>query len=339
MMKWCVAFLACFFSFALSAQRSAASFAAIDWQVRSINAASPDSLAYQLTAGYTTDLEKVRAIYSWICQNIAYNSNLYKPLYRRPPFIQAPMDTVSEWKPADEMVAQKVMTRRLAVCDGYSRLFKVLCTYAGLQAEVVNGYVRTNLERSADRFRTNHTWNVVRIDSAWHLLDLTWAAGYLTYNDEFVKQQNDFYFLPNPQDFVRDHFPEDLRWTLLAEPPTLAEFRRMPFKVKSYIKYGIEGYSPRNGLVEAAVGDTLYFSLRLKDVKRAKKTFPDPFADTTQFAFSPRSVFIKPEKETDGEVFYSLVVDANTQWVNLLFNDDVVLRYSVQHRRSDLAQN
>lgn len=338
-MNWCVGILFCFFSFCATAQKPIANFTAIDWQVRSISATTPDSLAIQLTAGYATDLEKVRAIYSWICQNIAYNSNIYKPLYRRPPFIQAPMDTVSEWKPADEMVAQKVLTRRMAVCDGYSRLFKVLCTYAGLQAEVVNGYVRTNLDRSTDRFRTNHTWNAVRIDSAWHLLDVTWAAGYLTYNDEFVQQQNDLYFMANPQDFVLDHFPEDLRWTLLAEPPTLAEFRKMPFKVKSYIKYGIEGYTPRNGLVEAAVGDTLFFSLSLKDVKRAKNTFPDPFLDTANFALSPKSVFIKPEKESGGEVFYSYVVDTSTQWVHLLFNDDVVLRYSLQRRRPDLASN
>jgi hypothetical protein len=338
-MKWCVGILVCLLSLEAAAQRPVASFAAIDWQAQSVRAKTPDTLARQLTAGYTTDLEKVRAIFTWICQNVAYNSNIYKPMYRRPAFIPEPLDTVSEWKSADEMIAQKVMNRRMAVCDGYSRLFKVLCTYAGVQAEVINGYVRTNYGSTSERFRTNHTWNAVRIDSAWHLLDVTWAAGYMTYNDEFVPKQNDFYFLTRPQDFVRDHFPEDLRWTLLEEPPTLAEFRKMPFKVKSYIKYDIQSYSPRNGLVEAEVGDTLVFSLSLKDVKRAKNTISDPFLDTTTYALSPRSVFIKPVKETGVDVFYSFVVDGSTQWVNLLFNDDVVLRYSLQRRRSDLASN
>lgn len=336
-MKWCVGILVFLLGYDASAQRPAANFSNIDWQVKSVRARTPDSLAIRLTNGYASDLEKVRAIYSWICQNIAYNSNIYKPLNRRPPFILAPMDTVSEWKPADEMVAQKVMDRQLAVCDGYSRLFKVLCTYAGVQAEVINGYVRSNYGSAAERFRTNHSWNAVRIDSTWHLVDVTWAAGYLTYNDEFVSKQNDFYFLTPPQDFVRDHFPEDLRWTLLEETPTLAEFRKMPFKIKSYIKYDIQSYSPRNGLVEAGVGDTVVFSLSLKDVKRAKNTISDPFLDTMMFVLSPRSVFIKPVKETDGEVFYSYIVDASTQWVNLLFNGDVVLRYSLQRRRPDLA--
>ncbi|MDQ3277141.1 MAG: hypothetical protein M3Q06_02370, partial [Bacteroidota bacterium] len=121
------------------------------------------------------------------------------------------------------------------------------------------------------------------------------------------------------------------------EPPTLAEFRKMPFKVKSYIKYGILSYFPSNGLVEAEVGDTLAFSISLKDVKRAKNTFPDPFLDTATFALSPLSVFIKPVKETGDEVFYAYVVDTSTQWVHLLFNDDVILRYSINRKRSNLA--
>ena len=47
----------------------------------------------------------------------------------------------------------------------------------------------------------------------------------------------------------------------MAEPPTVAEFRKMPFKVKSFVKYGIQSYWPQNGLVEAERGDTLSFSI------------------------------------------------------------------------------
>ena len=65
------------------------------------------------------------------------------------------------------MVAQKVLRRGKAVCDGYARLFKVLCQYTGLEAVVLNGYVRTDVGRSSERFKTNHTWNAVRIDSVW----------------------------------------------------------------------------------------------------------------------------------------------------------------------------
>jgi transglutaminase/protease-like cytokinesis protein 3 len=306
--------------------------------VQSIKATSPDSLALQLTAPYTTDLEKVRAIYSWICQNIRYNVDIYRPVALRARYVPEPIDTSSEWKPADEMYAQKVLRRGVAVCEGYSRLFKTLCVLAGVEAVVLNGYVRTNFDRAAERFRTNHTWNAVRIDSTWHLVDPTWGAGYVSYGDEFVQKQNDFYFLTPPQDMIRDHYPEDLRWTLLPQPPTLAEFRKMPFKSKSFVKYGIQAYLPSSGLLEAEVGDTLSFSISLRDVTRSKGTSPDPFFDTASFALSPNSVFIKPEKEGVDKVFYRFVVDETTQWVHLLFNDDVILRYNVS-RRPSLASN
>ncbi|HZH35676.1 MAG TPA: hypothetical protein VEX65_00270, partial [Flavisolibacter sp.] len=55
----------------VQAQKQGADFGAIDWQVQSVKGGTPDTLAYNLTAPYPTDMEKVRAIYSWICANIA----------------------------------------------------------------------------------------------------------------------------------------------------------------------------------------------------------------------------------------------------------------------------
>jgi transglutaminase/protease-like cytokinesis protein 3 len=337
-MKLCAGLILLLFTTFLQAQKPSANFSAIDWYVQSVQDTRPDSLAVKLTAPYTTDLEKVRAIFSWICQNIRYNVDIYRPLYLRARYKPEPIDTTSEWKSADEMMAQRVLRRGITVCEGYSRLFKVLCQYSGVEAVVLNGYVRTDLDRAAERFRTNHTWNAVRIDSGWHLLDVTWGAGYMTYGDEFVQKQNDFYFLTPPEELIRDHYPEELRWSLMAQPPTLSEFRKMPFKSKAYVKYGISTYTPSNGLVEAEVGDTLSFSISLKDAKKAKTISPDPFLDTASFALSPSSVFIKPEREVGDKVSYRFVVDDSTQWVHLLFNDDVILRYHVTRKRA-LASN
>jgi hypothetical protein len=337
-MKWCVGILLMFWSASAPAQHLALGYGHVDWHVRSVNDTSVDSLALKLTAPFPTPLEKARAIYSWICSNIRYNVDIYRPVALRARFVPEPVDTTSEWKSADEMVAQKVLRRRLAVCEGYARLFKVLCQYAGLEAVVLNGYVRTNVDRSAQRFKTNHTWNAVRIDSAWHLVDATWGAGFVNYADEFVQEQNDFYFLTPPAQMIRDHYPEDLRWTLMAEPPTLSEFRKMPFRSKSFIKYGIEDYSPAAGIVEADIGDTLSFSISLKDVKRARHTIPDPFFDSAVYVLSPSSVFVKPTTETGSKVHYRHVVDGSAQWLHLVFNDDIILRYHLR-RRERLASN
>jgi transglutaminase/protease-like cytokinesis protein 3 len=333
-MKRCAGLILLFFTHFLAAQKPSANFGAIDWYVGSVHEASLDSLAFRLSAPYHTEVEKVRAIYAWICQNIQYNVDIYRPLYRRAKFKPEPVDTSAEWKSADEMVAQRVLYRRVAVCDGYARLFKVLCQYSGVEAVVLNGYGRTGFDSGKERFRSNHSWNAVRIDSAWYLVDATWAAGYINYADDFVSHRNDYYFLTAPEDFIRDHFPEDLRWTLLAQPPSIAEFKKMPFKSKAYLKYGIHAYTPQTGLIEAEPGDTLSFSIRLKDVKKAATVSPDPFLDTASFALSPLSVFIKPAAETADTVHYQFVMNDATQWIHLLFNDDVVLRYSINRKRS-----
>jgi len=76
-MKLWVGVILVFCSSILQAQKPTANFSAIDWRVQEVNASSPDSLAWELTAPYTTELEKVRAIYSWICQNIRYNVEIY----------------------------------------------------------------------------------------------------------------------------------------------------------------------------------------------------------------------------------------------------------------------
>ena len=74
---WLIVFCTAKFAIA-NAQNGKADFYAIDAKAQGIYAATPDSLSAYLTAGYTTGLQKVRSIYSWIVQHIAYNTGLYK---------------------------------------------------------------------------------------------------------------------------------------------------------------------------------------------------------------------------------------------------------------------
>lgn len=299
-------------------------FAAVDWKAQSLDAPTPDSLARLITVQFATPVERVRAIYTWITSHIDYNTSIYRPWSAAYSYSPDPLDTAAVWPSGDEMAARKVMRKRMAVCDGYARLFKVLCDYAGLESRIVQGYARG---LGSHRFRTNHSWNAVKIDSAWKLVDVTWASGYLNFSNDFVQKQNDEYFFTPPERFIRDHYPEELAWTLLPQPPVLSEFKQGPFLSKNYNRYGFDNFLPQSGLVEASVGDTLVFTLRLKDVDRAKKTGNDPFNDTTGFASWPYSVFLKPHTERKNTVLYTYIVQPSAEWLHLLYNDDVVMQY------------
>jgi transglutaminase/protease-like cytokinesis protein 3 len=310
-------------------QKWSANFSAIDWKMRNTDAPTVDSLAKKITASYQNDLEKTRAIFSWIAQHVSYNTGIYNAGkgYRPVKFVFDPADTVSS-KPAVEQTAERVFRRRIAVCDGYAKLFKTLCDYTGMQSELVLGYGKCYLEKDT-KFRTNHTWNAVKIDSSWYLLDVTWASGYVSFANEFVQHLDESYFLTPPQQFILDHYPEDLKWTLLERPPSLREFHFSPFKYKSFIKYGIVSASPANGTIEATIGDTVQIQLKLKDAAKDSLIAADAFFDSTIIQLSPASVFLKPVIENNKAV-YTYVVEANdVEWIHLLYNDDPVLRYKL----------
>lgn len=162
-MKIAVAVVFLFLTHLVHAQGRTVPFSRIDWAVQSVDAATPEALAQQLTAPYTTDLEKVRSIFRWITEHIAYAAPraAVRGAARHKP---VPMDSLLALKSVDEIVAYTVLQNRTAVCHGYARLFKALCSYAGIRAELVTGYARGGLGNPA--FRPNHTWNAVYVDSS-----------------------------------------------------------------------------------------------------------------------------------------------------------------------------
>jgi hypothetical protein len=255
-------------------------FYPIDNKVGSIPVAKTGTLAKQLASLGKTDREKVRAIFRWITEHIDYNVMPFgqrKNISRQ--FYKEPEDSSVALPPLNERIAAKVLNTGVAFCEGYSRLFKTLCDHAGIKAEVIYGYARTNNNR---RFAVNHTWNSVFIDSTWYLLDVTWASGVVSYGNEYIRQYNDFYFLTPPAEFIRDHYPEDLQWTLLKDPPVYREYAQSPFRYSGYIKAGVSSYFPAKGVIDVAVGDTIAIELKTRKEVRNFFVSGSPVPDTTQ---------------------------------------------------------
>jgi transglutaminase/protease-like cytokinesis protein 3 len=317
----------------------AQSYSDIDWRVQSIDAPTPDSLAKLLTAPYTKEAYKARAIFSWIAQHISYNTFIFGGSTKYvSKYAVEPDDTSIVWKSADEMTAIKVLKKRTAVCDGYSKLFKTLCDYAGVQSEIITGYARGYMQ-GENKFRSNHNWNAVMIDSVWSLVDVTWASGHINYANEFVQRLDDTYFLTPPHQFIQDHYPDDLQWTLMDNPPTIAEFKRMPFRSKSFVKYGIHSFSPSKGIMETAVGDTVQIELVVKDPKRNKSISPDPFFDSTTIERSPSSVFLSASDTVGNKFVYTYIVQSPfIEWLNIVYNKDVIMRYKLAIRKEVAAK-
>jgi Transglutaminase-like superfamily len=307
-------------------------FYAIDSKVESIHVAKADTLAKQLALLGKTDREKVRAIFRWITEHIDYNVMAFGRGKKRPhSFYNEPDDSGIALPPLNERIAAKVLSTGVAFCDGYSRLFKTLCDHAGIKAEVIYGYARTNSNR---RFAVNHTWNSVFIDSSWYLLDVTWASGVVSYGNEYIRQYNDLYFLTPPSDFIREHYPEDPQWTLLKDPPVYREFAQSPFRYSGYVKAGVTSYFPAKGVIDVSVGDTVLIELKSRKEINDFFVSGSPVLDTAQSTkFSALN--------TSGEklVYKYNITDTTGEWLYVFCNEELALRYKLNVKKEIVKAN
>ncbi|MFI5128734.1 MAG: transglutaminase domain-containing protein [Chitinophagales bacterium] len=329
-MKWICFLIISFCFFSAQAQRNDIPVRFfIDESVRDYDSSTPALLTTEIAGPPQTDRQKVTSIFRWITDNISYNVKVRGVNRDTYTYEQPDDDTGMIIKPLNLRVAETVLRRKKAVCDGYARLFKTMCDHAGIPCEVVTGYARTGWRQT--KFSSNHTWNAVYFDSAWHLLDVTWASGYINYRgDEFTQRYDDRYFLTPPAQFVQDHYPEDVRWTLLKEAPVLNEFNRSPLRYIGYIKTGIHSYSPANGIIEASIGDSIRFEANTSVSQGLLEivTGTQP-VDTIWNDDEPVPIIGKKKAVT------YRITENSGDWLYVICNGYCILRYKLNIRRPE----
>ena len=124
-------------------------FGSVDSLARSIKYENDlVKLTKELITPYSDNISKVRALFIWITENIQYD---YK-FVNKGKEVKAPdcntnincAATLKEWENA---YIKKVLEKKKGVCDGYSRLFKKMCDIAGIESEIVSGYIKVSLTR------------------------------------------------------------------------------------------------------------------------------------------------------------------------------------------------
>lgn len=95
-----------------------------------------------------TDLEKVRAIYDWLIENVNYDN-----------VAVSSSAIINNWTNYDSWYLEGVFNNGVAVCDGYAKAFVVLARIENIPAIRVTG--------------NNHAWNKVYVNNAWYGIDPT----------------------------------------------------------------------------------------------------------------------------------------------------------------------
>ena len=129
-----------------------------------------------------------------------------------------------------------------------------------------------------------HSWSAVLLDHIWRFVDPYWGScGTIGGGDgeweliddcgtrpkpkqkksqEHLQQplvtayaRNDFYFLPNPEEFIYTHLPKDDKWQLLARPVTLREFQEMVHLKRRFFDLDLKVLDHRRCIQYASDGE------------------------------------------------------------------------------------
>ena len=193
-------------------------FSAIDAYVASMpKFDSPALVAAHLRLAAKDEWEMARAIYDWVCLNIAYDTGAYFSGIQ-----------------GDVSAGSAFLTGK-SVCSGYADLTLELAKLLGLEAVSIDGYAKGYGYSAGEKItQKNHAWNAIRIDGEWKLMDTTWGAGAIDENRRFRRQLSHAWFAMDPQLFFYTHCPEQAEWGLLGPRSTKAVFEGLVF-VDSYV--------------------------------------------------------------------------------------------------------
>lgn len=217
MLRYVVVLKFCFFS--LNAQVTKADYYnKIDNKVFTFSKTAPDAPFDSITAfvnnNFQTQEDRARAYYTWIALNVSYDVEHLNELNLMKVFSVNRVTSTGQ-------KTKDVLKNKKAVCEGYSNLMVDFCKSSSIPCFLVCGYVKTPEGNIPEIL---HAWNVLRIDSVWTMLDITWSSGYLNSDNKYVKRFSNKYFMSKPKNFVKDHMPLDPMWQLLRNPFTKKDF-------------------------------------------------------------------------------------------------------------------
>jgi hypothetical protein len=223
-------FFICLFIFAFQSNAQISDFDSINFQkadnialeCRNLGLQNLPELSHRLTSNLSTDVERFRAIYRWVCGNIANDYAMYSKNMRKRQRFKNDSLKLKEWNENFRKSSfQKMIKHQKTICTGYAYLIKKLSDLADIECEIVHGFARTSTIDVATLDVPNHSWNAVKLNGKWYLCDPTWASGTPNITTNlFEFQYNHGFFLTQPKLFATNHFPVDAKWLLINDAET-----------------------------------------------------------------------------------------------------------------------
>ncbi|WP_299604471.1 transglutaminase-like domain-containing protein [uncultured Aquimarina sp.] len=248
---------------------------------------TPKKLADQIAKDFKTELDQAKAIYSWITKNISYDynesgkfysdyANSYKsvsynpfPSFRSSNYIEydktksGSKKHLKTEKKYREKISKRVVSTGIAVCEGYTQLFKDVCDHLGITCFYVLGTAKNQIPHIGREYRVDHAWNIIEIDFKKYLIDATWGStGYYNIQtQEFIEETNYDYFGMPAELFIKGHYPDFYENSLLPKTISKKEFLDAPLFYQHEKAKDFSLISPSTGILDVNTSQIVKFEI------------------------------------------------------------------------------
>lgn len=226
-------------------------------------------LSNQIKKDFTAPQDQLRAAYTWIIHNIAYEPSeylTYKFQYRILEERDAKLASTRE-----EIIARTISGKK-AVCEGYALALERICEELGINAYVVRGDIKRDVVDIGRPFDKNHMWIIAIVNEKPVLMDPTWGAG--KYLDSFKKEPSYAFYDVKPQHFIKTHYPEVIDDAYLDNTVSKTTFASWPLIVAEEV--ALEDVMPQHGQIKAKdLKAGINFSLVIQPKNTLLYTFDD----------------------------------------------------------------
>lgn len=287
-------------------------------------------LAHNLTIDLSSDVEKFRAIYTWVCNNIKGDPKQDNEVIKKREAYKNDSVAFLKWNKEFKKIAfNKLFKQKKTMCTGYAYLIKELSFLADIECVIVDGYGRTTAT-NVDNFElTNHSWNAVKLNNKWYLADATWSSGYFDDYNVFINDYNDGYFLTNPILFAKSHYPSEKKW-LLNESLENTKFSSSPMVYGETYKRKIIPISPKEmhlSLIKNAEIEFSFTSFKSIDLNKVSLM--------QYMGIKEKPFKIYDLKNEDGLITFKYKFKYKKDYdVHLKIDDDIVATYTIKVTKS-----
>ncbi len=282
-------------------------------------------LAHKLTASLPTDVEKFRAIYVWVCQNIEADIPQQNKIFRKHKKFKDDSLGYVTWNNSYlKTTFKRLLKDKKTMCTGYAYLVKELAFLSGIESEIINGYGRSVASNINELEMANHSWNAVKLNNKWYLCDATWSSGY-TINNTFINDYNDGYFLTDPVLFSKSHYPIDKEW-LLNDEMAAWTFVTSPLIYGETYEHKIIPMSPKDMNVSTEKNHEIHFSF-----KSLKTISTDAISLIKYVGIEDQPLEIYNIHQDDGIISFTYKFTRKGLYdIHLRINEDVVATYVIK---------